>query len=43
MLQPNIVQDVRTHLEEIRDQTHYTVPKGPADEMAELYKVITTG
>jgi NAD(P)-dependent dehydrogenase (short-subunit alcohol dehydrogenase family) len=38
---PNLsVEDVRTHLGEIRDRTDYTVPSGPADEMGELYKVI---
>jgi hypothetical protein len=34
------VEDVRTHLDEIRDETNYTVPAGPADEMAELFKAI---
>ena len=36
------VEDVRTHLDEIRDQTDYTVPAGPADEMAELFSAIMT-
>jgi NAD(P)-dependent dehydrogenase (short-subunit alcohol dehydrogenase family) len=34
------VEDVRTHFDEIRDETNYTVPAGPADEMAELFKAI---
>jgi NAD(P)-dependent dehydrogenase (short-subunit alcohol dehydrogenase family) len=34
------LEDVRTHLDEIRDETSYTVPAGPADEMAELFKAI---
>jgi NAD(P)-dependent dehydrogenase (short-subunit alcohol dehydrogenase family) len=34
------MEDVRTHLDEIRDRTHYTVPAGPAEEMAELFKAI---
>jgi NAD(P)-dependent dehydrogenase (short-subunit alcohol dehydrogenase family) len=34
------VEDVRTHLDEIRDETGYTVPAGPAEEMAELFKAI---
>lgn len=38
---PNLsVEDVRTHLGEIRDRTGYTVPAGPGDEMAELYQAI---
>ena len=35
------VEDVHDHLDEIRDETGYTVPGGPADEMAELFAVIT--
>ncbi|MDG5483060.1 SDR family NAD(P)-dependent oxidoreductase [Mycolicibacterium gadium] len=34
------VEDVRDHLDEIRDETGYTVPGGPADEMAELFATI---
>jgi NAD(P)-dependent dehydrogenase (short-subunit alcohol dehydrogenase family) len=34
------VEDVRDHLEEIRDETGYTVPGGPADEMSELFATI---
>ncbi len=34
------VEDVRDHLDEIRDQTGYTVPAGPADEMGELFAAI---
>lgn len=34
------VEDVRDHLAQIRDETGYTVPGGPADEMAELFATI---
>ena len=34
------VEDVRDHLGEIRDESGYTVPAGPADEMAELFTTI---
>ncbi|GAB3030176.1 SDR family NAD(P)-dependent oxidoreductase [Mycobacterium bourgelatii] len=34
------VEDVRDHLDEIRDETGYTVPGGPADEMSELFATI---
>jgi NAD(P)-dependent dehydrogenase (short-subunit alcohol dehydrogenase family) len=34
------VEDVRDHLDEIRDETGYTVPAGPADEMGELFAAI---
>ena len=34
------LEDVRTHLDEIRDETDYTVPAGPTEEMAELFKAI---
>ena len=30
------VEDVRDHLDEIRDEAGYTVPRGPADEITEL-------
>lgn len=33
-------EDVRSHLAEIGDEGDYTVPSGPADEMAELLKVM---
>ncbi|HWF28651.1 MAG TPA: SDR family NAD(P)-dependent oxidoreductase [Mycobacterium sp.] len=36
------IEDVRDHLGEIRDETGYTVPGGPADEMSELFATITT-
>ena len=36
------VEDVRDHLEEIRDETGYTVPGGTADEMSELFTTITS-
>ena len=35
------VEDVQAHFGEIRDRTDYTVPAGPAEEMAELFKAIT--
>jgi NAD(P)-dependent dehydrogenase (short-subunit alcohol dehydrogenase family) len=34
------VEDVASHLNEIRDRDGYTVPAGPGDEMAELFTVI---
>ncbi|MBO0864712.1 MAG: SDR family NAD(P)-dependent oxidoreductase [Mycobacterium sp.] len=34
------IEDVRDHLDEIRDETGYTVPGGPADEMSELFATI---
>jgi NAD(P)-dependent dehydrogenase (short-subunit alcohol dehydrogenase family) len=34
------IEDVRDHLDEIRDQAGYTVPGGPADEMSELFATI---
>lgn len=36
------VEDVRDHLQEIRDEAGYTVPGGPADEMSELFATIMT-
>ena len=35
-------EDVRDHFQEIRDETGYTVPGGPADEMSELFASIMT-
>ena len=35
------VEDVRDHLDEIRDENGYTVPGGPADEVAELFATLT--
>ncbi len=32
------LEDVRDHFEEIRDETGYTVPRGPSDEFAGLMK-----
>lgn len=37
------VEDVRDHLDEIRDEAGYTVPGGPADEMSELFASIMGG
>ncbi len=34
------VEQVRDHLDEIRDETGYSVPGGPGDEMAELFATI---
>jgi NAD(P)-dependent dehydrogenase (short-subunit alcohol dehydrogenase family) len=34
------VEQVRDHLDEIRDEAGYTVPGGPADEMAELFATL---
>ncbi len=35
------IEDVRDHLAQIRDEAGYTVPGGPADEMAELFATLT--
>jgi NAD(P)-dependent dehydrogenase (short-subunit alcohol dehydrogenase family) len=37
------VEDVRDHLDEIRDEAGYTVPGGPADEMSQLFATIMAG
>ena len=34
------VEDVRDHLDEIRDEAGYTVPRGPADEITELFATV---
>jgi NAD(P)-dependent dehydrogenase (short-subunit alcohol dehydrogenase family) len=34
------IEDVRDHLDAIRDEAGYTVPGGPADEMTELFATI---
>lgn len=34
------IEEVRDHLDEIRDEAGYTVPGGPADEMGELFATI---
>jgi NAD(P)-dependent dehydrogenase (short-subunit alcohol dehydrogenase family) len=34
------IEQVRDHLEQIRDEAEYTVPDGPADEMSELFATI---
>jgi hypothetical protein len=36
------IEEVRDHLDEIRDEAGYTVPGGPADEMTELFATIMT-
>ncbi|MGO8964133.1 SDR family NAD(P)-dependent oxidoreductase [Mycobacterium sp.] len=36
------VEDVRDHFDEIRDEADYTVPRGVADEMTELFGAIMT-
>jgi NAD(P)-dependent dehydrogenase (short-subunit alcohol dehydrogenase family) len=37
------IEDVRDQLDAIRDETGYTVPGGPADEMSELFATIMAG
>ncbi|OBH62769.1 SDR family NAD(P)-dependent oxidoreductase [Mycobacterium sp. E2479] len=37
------IEDVRDHLDEIRDEAGYTVPGGTADEMSELFATIMAG
>ncbi|WP_319453944.1 MULTISPECIES: SDR family NAD(P)-dependent oxidoreductase [unclassified Mycobacterium] len=37
------LEDVAANLDVIRDETGYTVPSGPADEMAELFAAIMPG
>jgi NAD(P)-dependent dehydrogenase (short-subunit alcohol dehydrogenase family) len=38
---PNLsVESVREHIAQIQDSTDYTIPAGPADEMADLYGAI---
>ena len=34
------VEDVRDHVDEIRDEAGYTVPRGPADEITELFATV---
>lgn len=34
------IEDVRDHIQEIRDESGYTVPGGPADEMSQLFATI---
>ena len=34
------IEQVRDHLDEIRDEAGYTVPGGPADEMSALFATI---
>lgn len=34
------IEDVRDHLDGIRDEAGYTVPGGPADEVSELFATI---
>lgn len=36
------IEDVRDHLEDTRDESDYTMPGGPADEMSELFTTIMT-
>ena len=35
------IEDVRDHLDEIRDEAGYTVLHGPADEMTELFATVS--
>jgi NAD(P)-dependent dehydrogenase (short-subunit alcohol dehydrogenase family) len=37
------VEDVRDNLDPIRDEADYTVPRGPADEMGELFGTLMSG
>jgi hypothetical protein len=37
------IEDVRDHLDEIRDEAGYTVPGGTADEMSELFATLMAG
>jgi NAD(P)-dependent dehydrogenase (short-subunit alcohol dehydrogenase family) len=37
------LEDVRDHFGEIRDESGYTVPGSPADEFAEVFKMIQNG
>jgi NAD(P)-dependent dehydrogenase (short-subunit alcohol dehydrogenase family) len=37
------IEDVHTHFAEIRDPAEHTVPVGPAEEMAEIYRSIAAG
>lgn len=37
------VEDVAANMDTIRDETGYTVPAGPGDEMAELFAAIMPG
>jgi len=34
------IEDVRDHLDEIRDEAGYTVPNGAADEMTALFTTV---
>ncbi len=37
------IEDVRDHIAEIRDETDYTVPADPGEEMAQLFRAIGAG
>jgi NAD(P)-dependent dehydrogenase (short-subunit alcohol dehydrogenase family) len=37
------IEDVSAHFEQIRDPSEHTIPAGPADEMIDMYQVITAG
>ncbi len=37
------LEDVRDHFEQIRDESGYTVPSGPGDELGALLKTISAG
>ena len=37
------MEDVAANMDTIRDETGYTVPAGPGDEMAELFAAIMPG
>ncbi|MDT5006652.1 MAG: hypothetical protein QOJ24_3828 [Mycobacterium sp.] len=37
------LEDVSAYFEQIRDPSEHTIPAGPADEMIDIYQVITAG
>jgi hypothetical protein len=37
------LEDVSAHFDQIRDPSEHTIPAGPADEMIDMYQVITAG
>jgi NAD(P)-dependent dehydrogenase (short-subunit alcohol dehydrogenase family) len=37
------LEDVSAHFNQIRDPSEHTIPAGPADEMIDMYQVITAG
>jgi NAD(P)-dependent dehydrogenase (short-subunit alcohol dehydrogenase family) len=37
------LEDVSAHFDQIRDPSEHTIPAGPADELIDMYQVITAG